>query len=158
MPPGIENEIEITNRYNHTSMEFKVTTRILLVDDHWEVRDRLRILLMQEPDFELIGEAGDGEEALEILSRRPIDVVILDLNLPGISGIEIAKRILQDRPETRVIIVSMQSNPHYVKESFNAGVGSYVLKDCAFEEMVKAVRIVVAGGTYVSPEIRLGMS
>ena len=134
-----------------------MTIRVFLVDDHWEVRERLRILLMQEPDFEFIGEAADGAEAVDMLERLPADVVVMDLNLPGLDGIETTKQILNDRPDTRVVIVSMQSDPHYVKESFKAGVTGYILKDCAFEEMVEAVQIVTTGGTYVSPEIEIGV-
>jgi DNA-binding NarL/FixJ family response regulator len=132
-----------------------MTIRILLVDDHWEVRERLRILLMNESDFELVGEAGDGVEALDMLESLHVDVVVMDLNLPGIDGIETAKQILADRPDARIVIVSMQSNPHYMKESFRAGVMGYVLKDCAFEELVEAVHTVTGGGTYVSPEIEV---
>ena len=134
-----------------------MTIRVLLVDDHWEVRERLRIILVQEPDFELVGEAADGMEALKILERLPADVVIIDLNLPKISGIEAAKRILADRTDTRVVIVSTQSDPHYVKESFRVGVTGYLPKDCAFEELVKAVHTVAAGDTYISPEIEIGV-
>jgi DNA-binding NarL/FixJ family response regulator len=134
-----------------------MTIRVLLVDDHWEVRERMRALLMQEPDIELVGEAEDGAEALCILGRLPAEVVVIDLNLPEISGIEMARRILADRPGTRIIIVSLQSDPHYVKESFKTGVKGYLLKDCAFEELVKAVHIVVGGGNYVSPEIEIGV-
>lgn len=134
-----------------------MTIRVLLVDDHWEVRERLRILLLREPDIELTGEAGDGEEALDMLERLPADVVVMDLNLPETSGIETARRILTDRPDTRVVVVSLQSDPHYVKASFKVGVTGYLLKDCAFEELVEAVHTVAAGGTYVSPEIEIGV-
>ena len=74
-----------------------MTIRVLLVDDHWEVRERMRVLLMQEPDIELVGEAEDGAEALCMLGRLPAEVVVIDLNLPEISGIETARRILADR-------------------------------------------------------------
>jgi two-component system response regulator NreC len=134
-----------------------MTIRILLVDDHWEVRERLRIILMKEADFELIGEAADGSEAVEALKRLHADVVIMDLNLPEISGIKTARQILADRSYAKVIIVSMQSDPHYVKETFKTGVTGYLLKDCAFEELVEAVHTVVDGGTYVSPEIEVGI-
>ena len=134
-----------------------MTIRVLLVDDHWEVRERLRMLLMQAPDIELVGEAEDGAEALDVLERLPAEVVVMDLNLPEVDGIETARRILTDRPDTRVVIVSLQSDPHYVKESFKAGVTGYLLKDCAFEELVEAVHIVAAGGSYVSPEIEIGV-
>jgi two-component system response regulator DegU len=134
-----------------------VTIRILLVDDHWEVRERLRILLMKEPDFQLVGEAADSAEAFEVFKKSTTDLVIMDLNIPEISGIESAKRILAYRPDTRIIIVTMQSDPHYVKETFKTGVTGYLLKDCAFEELVEAVHTVADGGTYVSPEIEVGI-
>ena len=134
-----------------------MTIRVFLVDDHWEVRERLRILLTQEPDFEFIGEAADGAEAVDMLKQLPADVVVMDLNLPEISGFETAKQILADRTDTRVVIVSTQSDPHYVRESFKAGVTGYLLKDCAFEELIEAVHTVVDGGTYVSPEIEVGV-
>ena len=133
-----------------------MTINVLLVDDSWEVRERLRILLLREPDIELVGEAGSGEEAIDILERLPADVVVMDLNLPEISGIVTAKQILLNQPNSRVVIISMQSDPYYVKVSFRAGVTGYLLKDCAFEELVEAVHIVAAGGSYVSPEIEIG--
>ena len=134
-----------------------MTIKVLLVDDHWEVRERLRILLMQEPGIELVGEAENGAEALEVLERLPADVVLMDLNLPEISGIETARRILADRPDIKIVIISLQSDPQYVKESFKSGVAGYLLKDCAFEELVEAVHTVFSGGTYVSPEIEVGV-
>jgi DNA-binding NarL/FixJ family response regulator len=134
-----------------------MTIRIFLVDDHWEVRERLRILLMEEADFELIGEAADGVEAIEALKQLHADVVIMDLNLPEISGVDATKRILADRSDTKVIIVSMQSDSHFVKESFKSGTKGYVLKDCAFEELIEAVHTVATGGTFVSPEIEVGI-
>ena len=152
-----ESDSEKTKHTNHRLVENIVTIRILLVDDHWEVRERLRILLMKEPDFQLVGEAADSAEALEVFKKSSTDLVIMDLNIPEISGIETAKRILAYRPETKVIIVTMQSDPHYVKETFKTGVTGYLLKDCAFEELVEAVHTVVDGGTYVSPEIEVGI-
>jgi two-component system, NarL family, response regulator NreC len=112
---------------------------------------------MQAPDVELVGEAADGAEALAVLARIPVDVVVMDLNLPEISGIETARRILADRTGTRIIIISLQSDPQYVKESFKTGVMGYLLKECAFEELLEAVNKVATGGTYVSPEIEVGV-
>jgi DNA-binding NarL/FixJ family response regulator len=134
-----------------------MTIRVFLVDDSWEVREKLRALLHLEPDIELVGEATSGEEALGLLERMPVDVVVLDLNLPEISGIETARRLHLDHPGINMVIISMQSDPHYVKESFRAGVMAYLLKDCAFEELVEAILTVVAGGSYVSPEIEIGI-
>ena len=152
-----ERDSEKTKHTNHRVMENIVTIRILLVDDHWEVRERLRILLIKEPDFQLVGEAADGAEALEVFKKSSADLVIMDLNHPEISGIETAKLILAYRPGTKLIIVTMQSDPHYVKETFKTGVRGYLLKDCAFEELVEAVHTVADGGTYVSPEIEVGI-
>ena len=153
----VESDSQKTEIYQSSFVENIVTIRILLIDDHWEVRERLRILLMKEPDFQLVGEAADSAEALEVFKKSSTDLVIMDLNIPEISGIETAKQILAYLPNTRIIIVSMQSDPHYVKESFKAGVTGYLLKDCAFEELVEAVHTVVDGGTYVSPEIEVGI-
>jgi DNA-binding NarL/FixJ family response regulator len=141
----------------HRPVETIMTIRVLLVDDHLEVRERLQVLLHQEPHIELVGEAAGGAETLEIIQRLLVDVVVMDLNLPEISGIETARRILADRPDTKVVIVSLQSDPNYVKAGFKAGVTGYLLKDCAFEELVEAVHIVAAGGSYVSPEIEIGV-
>ena len=84
-----------------------MTIRVLLVEDSWEVREKLRGLLIQDTDIELVGEAADGAEALEVLERFPADVVVMDLNLPEISGIETAKRILLEDPGIRVVIISL---------------------------------------------------
>jgi DNA-binding NarL/FixJ family response regulator len=153
----VESDSDKTKRTNHRLEENIVTIRILLVDDHWEVREKLGILLMKEPDFHLVGEAADSAEALEVFKKSSTDLVIMDLNIPEISGTETAKQILAYRPDTKIIIVTMQSDPHYVKETFKTGVTGYLLKDCAFEELVEAVHTVVDGGTYVSPEIEVGI-
>ena len=105
-----------------------MTIRVLLVDDSWEVRERLRILLLRESDIELVGEAVSGEEAFEMLRRTPADVVVMDLNLQEVSGIETARRILLERPDIRVVIISLQSDPNYVKAGFRAGVTGYCSK------------------------------
>jgi DNA-binding NarL/FixJ family response regulator len=142
---------------NEKKSQFIMTIKVLLVDDSWEVREKLRALLLLAPDIELIGEAADGKEALKMLERLSTDVVVLDLNLPEISGIETARRIHLNHPNINMVIISMQSDPHYVKESFRAGVMAYLLKDCAFEELVEAVHIVATGVSYVSPEIEIGI-
>ena len=131
-------------------------TNVLLVDDSRDVRERLRRLLQQQaPDIALVGEAADGAEALALLEGLPVDVVVMDISLPEVNGIDIAERILMEKPGVHVVIVSMHSNPHYVKAGFRAGVAGYLSKDCAFEELVTAVQTVAAGGTYVSPEIEI---
>jgi DNA-binding NarL/FixJ family response regulator len=145
------------NSFNPWPIETAMKIRTLLVEDHLEVRERLRKLLMEKPDFELMGEAGDGKEALELIEQETFDVVIMDLNLPIMTGIDTAKRIVADHPDIKIIIMSLQSDPQYVKKSFEAGATGYLLKDCAYEEIVEAVHIVAAGGTYISPEIEIGV-
>lgn len=131
-------------------------TNVLLVDDSRDVRERLRRLLQQQaPDIALVGEAADGAEALALLEGLPVDVVVMDISLPEVNGIDIAERILMEKPGVHVVIVSMHSNRHYVKAGFRAGVAGYLSKDCAFEELVTAVQTVAAGGTYISPEIEI---
>ena len=137
--------------------EAAMSIRILMVEDHLEVREKLWTLLMEESDFEVVGETDNGEEALELIERESIDVVAMDLNLPLMNGIETAKRIVAGRPDTKIIIVSLQSDPQYVKASFKAGATGYLLKDCVFEEIVEAIHIVSAGGSYISPEIEIGL-
>ena len=134
-----------------------MSIRILMVEDHLEVREKLWTLLMEESDFEVVDETDNGEEALELIERESIDVVTMDLNLPLMNGIETAKRIVAGRPDTKIIIVSLQSDPQFVKESFKAGATGYLLKDCVFEEIVEAIHIVSAGGSYISPEIEIGV-
>lgn len=131
--------------------------RVLLVDDTAEVLERLRILL-HRPDIDLVGEAADGAGAQDILTRLPAAIVVWDLNLPVIHCIETAGQIVAAWPGTRVIIVSLQSDPRYVRESFRLGMTGYVLKDCVYEELVEAVHAVAAGRTYVSPEIGVAFS
>ena len=92
-----------------------------------------------------------------MLAADPVDVVVMDLNMPEISGIETARRILLEDPGIRVVIISLQSDPNYVRAGFMAGVTGYLLKDCAFEELAEAVHTVAGGGSYVSPEIEIGI-
>jgi DNA-binding NarL/FixJ family response regulator len=132
-----------------------MTVKVLLVDSSREVRKSLRSLLNREPDIDLVGEAEDGGTALVMLERRAADVVVMDLHLPGTSGIEVARLILADRPRMKVLLLSLRSAPLYVKESLKAGVTGYLLKDWAYEELAEAIHIVAAGEIFVSPEIEI---
>jgi two-component system response regulator NreC len=130
-----------------------VTTRVLIVDDHAVVRAGLRLLLDAEADLETVGEAADGREAIfEARSTRP-DVILLDVVMPDQSGLDALPTLLHENPGTRVLILSMQDDPRYVREAFAAGASGYVLKEAADNEVVGAVREVARGGRYVHPEL-----
>jgi two-component system, NarL family, response regulator NreC len=129
-----------------------MTIRVVLVDDHAVVRAGLRLLVDAEDDLETVGEAGDAREAVfEVRSSKP-DVVIMDVGLGGgKSGIEATPDVLHEAPDAKVLMLSMQDDPRYVREAFAAGASGYVMKEAADNELVTAVRKVAAGGRYVDP-------
>ena len=130
-----------------------MTIRVLIVDDHAVVRAGLRRVLDAEDDIETVGEAADADRALfEALETKP-DVVLMDVVMPGKSGIEGMPAILQALPETKVLVLSMQDDPHYVREAFEAGASGYVLKEAVDTEVVGAVRTVASGERYVHPTL-----
>jgi two-component system response regulator NreC len=127
--------------------------RVLLVDDHAVVRSGLRLLLDAEEDIEVVGEAGDPREAVfEARSLKP-DVVLMDVVMPGGSGIEATPAVLKEAPESKVLVLSMQDDPRYVREAFAAGASGYVLKEAVDAEVVGAIREVAGGGHYVHPSL-----
>jgi DNA-binding NarL/FixJ family response regulator len=124
---------------------------VLLVDDHAVVRSGLKLLLEREQDIDVVGEAGTAEEG--VLSSRELrpDVVVMDVVLPDESGIEATRTIVAEQPDARVLVLSMQEDPTYVREAFGAGASGYLLKEGADTDLVQAVREVGAGGSYVHP-------
>ena len=130
-----------------------MTIRVLVVDDHAVVRAGLRRVLDAEPDIETVAEAPDAERAVfEALEHAP-DVILLDIMLPGKSGIEGMPAIHQAVPAAKVLVLSMQDDPRYVREAFDAGASGYVLKEAADTEVVGAVRAVAAGEQYLHPSL-----
>ena len=130
-----------------------MAVRVLVVDDHAVVRSGLALLVNAEDDLETVGEAGSAREAIfEARTTKP-DVVLLDVMMPDQSGIEAVPQLLHEHPDTRVLILSMQDDPRYVREAFEAGASGYVLKEAADAELVAAIREVGAGGRYVHPEL-----
>jgi two-component system response regulator NreC len=125
-------------------------TTIILADDHRIVRQGLRALLETEPDFRLVGETGDGLEAVQLAQRLQPDVVVLDLMMPSINGLEATRQISDSCPQTHIIILSMHADESYVLESLRNGAAGYVLKDSSADDLVRAVREVVAGRRYLS--------
>jgi two-component system response regulator NreC len=129
------------------------TIRVLIVDDHAVVRSGLRLLLDQEPDIEPIGEAGTGREALfQSRSLKP-DVILMDVVMPDQTGLDVLPSLLHEQPDAKVLMLSMQDDPRYVREAFAAGASGYVLKEAVDAEVVAAVREVARGGRYVNPEL-----
>lgn len=127
--------------------------RILLVDDHRIMRDGLRSVLEKETDFEVVAEAANGREALDLAQKEKPDIVIMDVAMPDLNGIEAATEIRTLLPRARVIALTMHSDKNYLIGMLRAGTVGYLLKDCASEELVKAVRSVIAGKAYVSSEV-----
>jgi DNA-binding NarL/FixJ family response regulator len=128
-----------------------VSIRVLLVDDHAILRAGLRKVLDAEPDIEVVGEAESADRAVfEAISATP-DVVVMDVVMPGKSGIDGMPAVLQAVPTTKVLVLSMQDDPRYVRQAFEAGAAGYVLKEAADTEVVLAVRSVAAGDQYVHP-------
>jgi two-component system response regulator NreC len=127
--------------------------RIVVVDDHAVVRSGLRLLLGAEEDMEVVGDAGNVHDAVfEVRAAKP-DVVLLDVTMPGESGIDGLPKLLHEAPEARVLMLSMQDDPSYVREAFAAGARGYVLKEAIDAEVVAAVREVAAGNRYVHPAL-----
>jgi two-component system response regulator NreC len=127
--------------------------RILIVDDHAVVRSGLRLLLDAEHDLQVVAEAGDTREAVFVARAEKPDVVLLDVVMPGESGIEALPKLLHEAPGARVLVLSMQDDPRYVREAFAAGAAGYVLKEAADAEVVGAVREVASGKSYVHPAL-----
>jgi two-component system, NarL family, response regulator NreC len=129
------------------------TLKVLLVEDHAIVREGVRALLDEEPDIDIVGEAADGSEAVALAQTLRPDVVLMDLNLPGVGGIEATHQLRQLFPDVRVLVLSMYDSEEYVFRALRAGASGYVLKQSTSAELVLALRAVAAGSTFLSPSI-----
>ena len=127
--------------------------RILLTDDHAIVREGLKRILEGTDQAWLMAEASTGFQALELMRRQPVDLAIVDLSMPGMSGLELIKRIKSDFPQVGVLVLSMHAEEQYALRAFKAGANGYVTKDGAATELVAAVRKVAAGGAYVTASL-----
>ncbi len=130
-----------------------MTTRVVLVDDHKIVRDGLRSMLAKQSDIEVVGEADDGRRALAIVSELDPDVVVMDIGMRDMNGIEATRQLHEARPDVKVIALSMHSDQRYVSEMLSAGASGYLIKDSAFEELAAAIRAVASGQSYLSPSV-----
>ncbi|MBA7646601.1 Transcriptional regulatory protein DegU [subsurface metagenome] len=130
-----------------------MSIRIILADDHAIVRHGLSRSFHQEEDVEVIAQTKDGRSTVQLARELSPDVVVMDIGMPDLNGIEATRQITRESPQVKVIALSMHSSRKYVTEMFKAGASGYLLKDCDFEELAEAVRIVAGGKTYISPSI-----
>ncbi|MCL4826250.1 MAG: response regulator transcription factor [Caldilinea sp.] len=127
--------------------------RILIVDDHAIVRAGIRVLLQLQPDFEVVGEAEDGQEALRQVQQLAPDIALMDIGMPGMDGLAATRAILQNYPQVRIIALTQHENREYVLPTLRAGAKGYVLKRAPDDTLVRAIRTVAAGGSFLDPRI-----
>lgn len=139
-------------RSPETEMEM-AEIRILLADDHHVMRDGLRLLLERQPGMEVIGEAGDGRDIVKLALEQNPDVVVMDIAMPNMNGIEATRRIVSKNPRTGVVILSMHHDESYVIRSLKAGALGYLLKDSVKADLIDAIRAVSEGRSFFSPKI-----
>jgi len=130
-----------------------MNVKVLIADDHASFREGLRSLFEKEQGIAIVGEAANGNEAVELARNLHPDVVLMDITMPGLNGIEATRRIVAQREATRVLAFSMESDRRFIVEVIEAGASGYVLKEVRFQELVTAVRAVARGEKYFSPEI-----
>ena len=130
-----------------------MSTRVLLADDHKMVRDGLRSLLEKQSDMEVVAEAENGRKAVRLAQERRPEVVIMDISMPDLNGIEATRQMIAAQPDIKVIALSMHSDRRFVVGMLEAGAAGFLLKDSAFEELVRAVKAVLANQIYLCPEV-----
>ncbi len=128
--------------------------RILLADDHTVMRAGLRLLLERHENFEVVGEAADGREAVEIAAEQKPAVVVMDVAMPHLNGVEAARQILSRNPEIAIVMLSMHSDESYVLRSLKAGARAYLLKDSAEADLIAAIQAIIEGRSFFSPGVR----
>ena len=127
--------------------------RILIIDDHGLMRAGLRALLEDEPDLQVVGEGENGEEALRLVGEQQPDILLLDIGMPGMDGIEATRRLKRLNPQIRVLILTVYEEESLLREAIRAGAAGYILKRAAEEELVTAIRAVWRGDTYIHPAV-----
>jgi DNA-binding NarL/FixJ family response regulator len=130
-----------------------MTIRVLLADDHNIVREGLKSLLEKDPYIEVIAMADNGRKTVQLAGELKPDVAVIDIAMPEMNGIEATRRISRDVPEVKVLVLSMHSARRFVTEALSAGAKGYMLKDCAAEELVRAIHTVAGNETYLSPKV-----
>ncbi len=130
-----------------------MSTRILLVDDHGVIREGLRSLLEKQADIEVVGEAEDGRKAIELVRELLPEIVVMDITMPNLNGVDATRQIKQSFPQVSIIALSIHANRLFVTNMLKAGASAYILKECLFDELIQSIREVQAGNTYLSPRI-----
>jgi DNA-binding NarL/FixJ family response regulator len=130
-----------------------MSIKIMVVDEHKILREGLSTLIAKQPDMEIIGEATDGREALQLLDKLMPDLILMDVTMPNLNGIEATRKIKSRKPDIEVIALSLHSDRRYVLGMIDAGASGYLLKECAFDELVRAINTVMAKKKYLSPGI-----
>jgi DNA-binding NarL/FixJ family response regulator len=130
-----------------------MSTGVLLVDDHAIIREGLRSLLEKQPEIEVVADTDDGRKAVELVRELSPDIVVMDVTMPGLNGIEATRLITSEYPAVKVIALSIHSQRRFVADMLSAGAAAYILKECLFDELVQAIQAVTAGGRYLSPRI-----
>ncbi len=130
-----------------------MSIRVILADDHMIMRQGVRAMLEKEPDMEVVAEADNGRTAVELTRKLQPDVIVMDLTMPDLNGVEATRQVVAEYPGVKVLALSMHSDKRYVAGVLGAGASGYLLKDCALEELVRAIHAVVANQTYLSPGI-----
>lgn len=130
-----------------------MSIRILIADDHSITREGLKVMLNKMENFEVVAEAENGRMAVSLARKCQPDVVVMDINMPDLNGVDATRQIVAELPQTRIIALSMYSDRSYVKGMLKAGVSGYLLKNCAFEELADAIQTVMRYQTYLSPKI-----
>ncbi|MEP0860509.1 MAG: response regulator transcription factor [Ignavibacterium sp.] len=125
--------------------------KVYLADDHLLIREGLKKILSSEKNFTIVGESGDPDEVLDFINDNEVDILILDLNMPGRSGLDILKHIKNIKPEVKVLILSMYSEDQFGERTIKAGASGYITKESASEELLNALHKIAKGGNYVSP-------
>ena len=138
-------------------MTVPLKTRILLADDHALVRHGLKLILNREPDLEVVAEAGDGAEAVKVALAEELDLAVLDVTMPRLTGIQVARELAQQRPELRTLILSMHDSEQYFFEALRAGASGYVLKSVVDRDLVEACRATMRGEPFVYPGAMRGL-
>lgn len=130
-----------------------MSIKIVIADDHGIVRDGLRFLLGKQQDMEIVGEADDGRKAIELVRKLTPDIVIMDISMPNLNGVDATRQIVREFPNVKVIALSMHSSTMFVADMIKAGASGYILKNCLFNELVEAIRAVNDGVAYLSQDV-----
>jgi DNA-binding NarL/FixJ family response regulator len=132
--------------------ETSLKPQILVADDHFLIAETISLLLA--PHFDVVGVITDAKLVADEVARLRPELVLLDVTMPGLNGLDVARMILEQAPKTKIVFLTMHANRVILKEAFRAGASAFVVKNCAVSDLVRAVRTVLAGGTYVSPEVQ----